>query len=67
LADQTTLESNKSFDIEQFIANLEFAIKVDFKQTYLWGVEWWYWQFQNGNPEYWDIARDLFIEEVVEE
>ncbi len=67
LANQTTIESNKSFNLEQFVANLEFAIKVDFQQTYLWGVEWWYQQFQTGHPEYWDMARTLFAEEVAEE
>lgn len=53
-------EANKSFNVEQFEANLQYAINIDFKQAYLWGVEWWYWQYQNGNPEYWQIARRIF-------
>ena len=53
-------EYEKSFSLEQFRANLQFAINVDFKQTYLWGVEWWYLQKQQGNPGYWSQARELF-------
>lgn len=50
---------NKSFSPEQFKANLQFAINTKFKQTYLWGVEWWYYQKLNGHPEYWEIAKGL--------
>lgn len=60
LADLEFDEYHKSFSIEQFRANLQFAINVDFKQTYIWGVEWWYVQKEKGNLEYWDTARALF-------
>ena len=53
-------EMAESMNIDQFKANIQFAINVDFAQTYLWGVEWWYWQYKNGNPEYWEIAKGLF-------
>ena len=53
-------EYDKSFSPEQFKANLQFAINVDFKQTYLWGIEWWYLQKEKGDTRYWDIARDIF-------
>jgi len=53
-------EAKKSFDLEQFKANLQFAINVDFKQTYLWGVEWWYLQKEKGNSSYWDLGREIF-------
>jgi len=53
-------EYDKSFSLAQFKANLQFAINVDFKQTYLWGVEWWYVQKNKGNPQYWDLARSVF-------
>lgn len=53
-------EYDKSFSLEQFKANMQFAINVDFKQTYLWGVEWWYLQKQSGYPEYWDEAKAVF-------
>jgi len=56
----TKSEINKTMSIEQFKANLQYAINLDFLQTYVWGVEWWYWQKKYGNPEYWDIATSLF-------
>jgi hypothetical protein len=56
----TQAEVDRSMSIEQFKANLQYAINVDFKQTYVWGVEWWYFQKLYGNPEYWNIAKILF-------
>jgi hypothetical protein len=46
--------------VEQFKANLQLAINLDFNRTYVWGAEWWYWQKKYGNPEYWRIAEGLF-------
>ncbi len=54
------VEAKKSFDIDQFRANLQYAININFKKTYLWGVEWWYYQYLNGNKSYWELARTLF-------
>jgi hypothetical protein len=51
---------DKSMSINQFKANIQYAIDVDFKQIYTWGVEWWYWQKLYGNPEYWNIAKTIF-------
>ena len=53
-------EANKSFNIQQFRANLQYAINVNFQKAYLWGVEWWYYEYKNGNPSYWQLARTLF-------
>ena len=53
-------EANKSMSFEQFKANLRFAEKIDFNKTYLWGVEWWYWQKQNGDDRFWNLAERLF-------
>lgn len=60
MTDQKPEEMTKSMNIDQFKANIQFAIDVDFTQTYLWGVEWWYWEYKNGNTEYWEIAKGLF-------
>lgn len=60
LRDLRPEEARKSFDLQQFRANLQYAIEVDFKQSYLWGVEWWYLQKLRGYPEYWDLAREIF-------
>jgi len=56
----STQQIDKTMSISQFKANLQYAINLNFRQTYLWGVEWWYWQKKYGNPEYWWIAADLF-------
>jgi len=56
----STWQINKTMSVRQFRANLQYAINLDFKQSYLWGVEWWYWQKKYGNPEYWWIAAGLF-------
>lgn len=53
-------EANKSFNIEQFRANLQYGINVNFQKAYLWGVEWWYYQYKNGHKEYWELARTIF-------
>ncbi len=60
LADLPVDESNKSFDLKQFEANLQYAINADLNQCYLWGTEWWYLRKLNGNSEYWDLAKSLF-------
>lgn len=57
---QTEDEINDTMSIDQFKANLQYAINLDFRRTYIWGVEWWYFQKKYGNPEYWRIAEGLF-------
>lgn len=53
-------EIDRSMSIDQFKANLQFAINTGFKDVYVWGVEWWYWQKLYGNPEYWEIGKFIF-------
>jgi hypothetical protein len=51
----------KSFNLNQFEANVQFAINTGFKEVYLWGVEWWYFKHKiGGNSSYWDFAKTLF-------
>lgn len=57
---QNQKEINQSMGIDQFKANLQYSINLDFRRTYIWGVEWWYFQKKYGNPEYWRIAEGLF-------
>ena len=57
---QTEKEINDTMSIDQFKANLQYSINLDFQRTYIWGVEWWYFQKKFGNPEYWRIAEGLF-------
>ncbi len=56
----TPTEINQSMSVRQFKANLQYAINLNFRRTYLWGVEWWYFEKVHGNPAYWHIAQGLF-------
>jgi hypothetical protein len=56
----TSDEIKKTMSLQQFRANLQYSINLNFSRTYIWGVEWWYWQKKYGNPEYWQIAETLF-------
>ena len=56
----TEKQVNKSMSVEQLKANLQYAIDINFKQIYVWGVEWWYWQKLYGNPQYWEIGKTMF-------
>ncbi len=60
MKDMTEAEAQKSFNLEQFKANAQFGINVNFQKAYLWGVEWWYKQFKDGQTQYWDFAKTLF-------
>ncbi|PIT94493.1 hypothetical protein COT98_03170 [Candidatus Falkowbacteria bacterium CG10_big_fil_rev_8_21_14_0_10_39_9] len=60
MKDITATEAQKSFSLEQFKANAQFGINVNFQKAYLWGVEWWYKKFKDGETQYWDLAKTLF-------
>ena len=49
----------KIFPVEKMKENIDFAEKTSFDEIYLWGVEWWYFMKQKGNPQYWEYAKSL--------
>lgn len=53
-------ERDKSLSIEQFEDNIRYAREVGFREAYLWGVEWWLWERDNGRLEFWEYAKALF-------
>lgn len=53
-------EADKTMSRADFISTISYAQKSGFKNLYLWGAEWWYFQKLNGNSYYWDTARALF-------
>lgn len=53
-------ERSRTMDLKKFKEMLEFARKTGFKEFYLWGVEWWYWEKERGNPEIWETAKKVF-------
>ncbi len=56
----SSTEANYSFSLGQFKSNLQYALDTKFKKAYLWGVEWWYWQYKYGDKSFWEFARTLF-------
>jgi hypothetical protein len=53
-------EADYSFSIDQFKDNLQYALNTKFKKAYLWGAEWWYWQYEHGDKRFWELAKTLF-------
>jgi hypothetical protein len=54
-------ERSETMDVEKFKEMLDFSSQTGFKEFYLWGVEWWYWEkTTQGNGQYWEIAKGLF-------
>ncbi|PLX26657.1 hypothetical protein C0583_06500 [Candidatus Parcubacteria bacterium] len=54
-------ERARTMDHEKFVEILEFARKTGFREFYLWGVEWWYWEKEtNDNDLIWEEAKLLF-------
>lgn len=39
---------------------IQYAEKTRLEKQYLWGVEWWYWMKENGHPEFWNWAREIY-------
>lgn len=50
----------KSFTIDEFRGNIDYAMKARFGTYYLWGVEWWYsLKARHGITEYWNYAIEI--------
>ena len=54
-------ERDVTMSPEKFDEMMEFARLTGFKEFYLWGVEWWYWEkTKHGRPIFWEQAKKLF-------
>ncbi len=54
-------EQEKSMNLDLFEQNIDFAKRTGFNETYLWGVEWWYWlKAEHDKPEIWNKSKTLF-------
>lgn len=58
--DVTQDERDKTMNLKKLKEIIEFSSKTGFKEFYLWGVEWWYWEMKEGRPEVFDYAKTLF-------
>ncbi len=60
-AEMTEKEKARTMDLEKMRKMLEFGRLSGFREFYLWGVEWWYWEKETkGNPIYWEEVKHLF-------
>jgi hypothetical protein len=54
-------ERDKTMNIDKFKEMIEFSSQTGFKEFYLWGAEYWYWEKEvNNNFDIWEEARGLF-------
>lgn len=53
-------DRDRTMTLAKFKDIIEFSRQAGFREFYLWGVEWWYWELQQGRPEVWNYARTLF-------
>ena len=60
MVELTKKEREQSFNLKRFKNNIEYSRKTGFPQVYLWGVEYWYWLDQQGEPEIWQEAKKLW-------
>jgi hypothetical protein len=49
-----------SFDAEDLRRNVEFASMIGAPEVDLWGVEWWYYLREMGEPELWEEGKKTF-------
>lgn len=61
LPELTKTERDRTMNLTKFREILEFSRQAGFKEFYLWGVEWWYWEMEvNDDPSLWNEAKTLF-------
>lgn len=55
-------DREKTMSLQKFRDMLEFGRQSGFKEFYLWGAEYWYWEkYRNNNEAYWLEAKQLFL------
>lgn len=53
-------DRDQTMSPDKFKKIIEFGRLTGFKEFYLWGVEWWYWEMKEGRPEAFNYAKTLF-------
>jgi len=57
----TKSERERTMNLDKFKEILEYSRQAGFREFYLWGVEWWYWEREvNGDAGIWEEAKKLF-------
>ncbi|HRH32048.1 MAG TPA: beta-galactosidase [bacterium] len=57
--DYTPAEAAALFTPDELLKNLRYAHRTGIQEISLWGVEWWYYLKQNGEPALWQSAQEL--------
>ena len=53
-------EQMESMNLEKFKKNVVYVKATGLSPIYAWGVEWWHWLKQQGDPSIWEEAKALF-------
>lgn len=57
----TKTERDRTMNLKKFRKILEFGRQAGFREFYLWGAEWWYWErVVNNDDRLWLEAKSLF-------
>lgn len=56
----TIEEQLELFSANTFEEHIQYAESVGLETVSLWGVEWWYYLKQKGEPSLWEAARELY-------
>lgn len=49
-------------NVDKFNDILEYAKNTRYEEQYLWGAEWWYWLYLQGEDAMWNRGKELFPE-----
>jgi len=61
VADASVAEQYETMNPDRLREYVDYARRVGFSESYLWGAEWWYWLKETkGEPAVWDTAKELF-------
>ena len=55
--EMSTKEQDKSASVGQLKENLRFATKTNLYPIDLWGGEWWYWRYKNGDSSIYEAIK----------
>jgi len=58
--DLSQADRDRTMNLAKFKNIIQFSRKAGFREFYLWGAEWWYWELKQGRPEVWNYAKTLF-------
>jgi hypothetical protein len=53
-------EQKKIMSPERIEGQIDFARRTGFLRAYIWGVEWWYWLWEQGDDAAWQIGRKIW-------